>query len=83
MFNAIRGLMELDGSTVKNLNLIKGFKVLSQCQKKTFENQHFQTNIFQRPVFGIQECRNLHDVWCSTGISQAFRSSFFTSYDIM
>jgi hypothetical protein len=37
------------------------------------ENQHSgrsQTNTFQEPVFGNQECRNLHDVRRSTGIGK-------------
>ena len=42
----------------------------------------FQTETFQKPVFGIQECRNLH-VGLSTDIRQAFRGSFFTNYVIM
>jgi hypothetical protein len=41
------------------------------------ENQHSQTNTFQKPVFGNQECRHPHDVRRSTGIRQAFRSSCF------
>jgi hypothetical protein len=49
---------------------------------RTFKQRHFKTSN-QKPVFGIQECRNLHDVGRSTGIRQAFRSSFFTTYDLM
>jgi hypothetical protein len=41
------------------------------------ENQHSQTNTFQKPVFGNQKCRHPHDVRRSTGIRQAFRSSCF------
>jgi hypothetical protein len=35
---AIRRLMELGGSSVKTLNLLKGCQALFQCQKETFEN---------------------------------------------
>ena len=80
---AIQSLQSLGGYLIKTLNLLKECKVLIQSQKATFENQHFETNTFQKPVSGQQKCRNLHDVGRSTGIRQAFRSSFFTNYDIM
>jgi hypothetical protein len=47
-------------------------------EKSALSNKHIS-----KAVSGNQECRNLHDVGHSTGIRQAFRSSFFTNYDIM
>jgi hypothetical protein len=29
--------------------LLKRFEVVIQCQKETFEKQHFPTNIFRKP----------------------------------
>jgi hypothetical protein len=62
----------------------KNVKFQSNIRRRNsrIENQHLQTNTFQKPVFGIEECRNLHGFGLSTGIRQAFRSSFFTKYDM-
>jgi hypothetical protein len=75
--------MEVGGHLFKTSNLLKRYEILLLCQKETFENQHFQMNTFQKPVFGNQECRNLHNVRHRTGARLAFRSSFFTNCDIM
>jgi hypothetical protein len=79
--------MEVGGHLFKAFILLGGYQVIFQCQKETSEYRHFQTNLntfqLEKPVLGNQECRNLHDFERNMGIRQAFRSSFFTNYDIM
>jgi uncharacterized membrane protein YkgB len=49
-------------------------------RKSTFKLTHFKSLSLE---FGNQECRNVYYVGHSMGMRQAFRSSFFTNYDIM
>ena len=56
---------------------------MSEDDISSLKISNIQTDTFQKPVSGKQECRNLHDFGCSTGIRQAFRSIFFTYNEIL
>jgi hypothetical protein len=59
------------------------FKEMSEGDISSLKISTFKIFTFQKPVSGIQEFRNLHNIGCSADILQACRSSFFTNYDIM
>jgi hypothetical protein len=57
----LRAVMEVGGQFFKTLNLLKAYKVLFQCQKETFENQHFKPTHFKSPSLEFKfKFRNLN-----------------------